>query len=42
MKTSILNKHADPQANIQLDLGQQARQVVQQQVTAGTKNTLGF
>ncbi len=28
---------ADPQDNIQLDLGQQARQVVQQQVPAGTK-----
>jgi len=36
VKTSILNKDV-PQDNIQLDLGQQGRQVVQQKVPAGTK-----
>ncbi len=36
VKTSILNKDGS-QDNIQLDLGQQAGQVVQQQVPAGTK-----
>ncbi len=41
VKTSILNKDV-PQDNIQLDLGQQARQVVQQQVPVGTKNTIVF